>query len=84
MRLDAALCAVRPLAAYGVDLMSKVFRFLIGRLGEASTWKGIFLILTATGISVNPDMQAAILSLGLSVVGAIGVATPDPETPQPE
>lgn len=62
-------------------LMSKVFRFLVDRLGEPSSWKGIFLILTAAGVTLRPEMQAAIVSLGLAATGLIGVAAPDPATP---
>jgi hypothetical protein len=60
-------CVVKP-----------VFKFIVARLGEISTWKGAFLILTAGGAAIHPDLQNAIITIGLAVVGALGVATPDP------
>jgi hypothetical protein len=61
----------------------KPLRFILARLSEASTWKGIFLILTAAGVAVRPEMQNAIVSLGLALTGLIGVAAPDPAATAP-
>lgn len=43
--------------------------------GEASTWRGIILIITALGINFSPEEQNAIISVGLSITGLIGVFT---------
>lgn len=56
-------------------------KFVVARLGEISTWKGIFLIVTACGASIHPELRDAIITVGLSLVGALGVATPDPLPP---
>lgn len=40
---------------------------------EVSTWRGIVMILTAAGIQLDPDQQAAIISLGLAVAGVLGL-----------
>lgn len=58
--------------------MKTAYRFVLARLGEISTWKGAFLLLTAAGVTLAPEMQNAIVTIGLAVVGALGVATPDP------
>ena len=42
-------------------------------LGEASTWRGIIFILTAVGVQLDPDQQAAIISAGLAMSGLLGV-----------
>ena len=42
-------------------------------LGESSTWRGIIFILTAVGVQLDPDQQAAIISAGLAFSGLIGV-----------
>lgn len=42
-----------------------------------STWKGLFALLTAAGVSFSPDHQQAILSAGLAVIGAIQVFVDD-------
>jgi len=53
-------------------------KFLVARLSEASTYKGIFLILTATGVVLRPELQAAIMAAGLALTGLLGVIAPDP------
>lgn len=50
-------------------------QYLIARLSEASTWRGIVLILTALGVSLSPEQAEAIVTVGLAVAGAAGVAT---------
>lgn len=50
-------------------------QYLIARLSEASTWRGIVLLLTALGVSLSPEQAEAIVTVGLAVAGAAGVAT---------
>ncbi len=47
--------------------------WIIARLSENSTWRGIILIATALGATLNPDQQAAIVAAGLALVGLINV-----------
>lgn len=48
------------------------------RLHEASTWRGIMLILTATtGLTLSTTEQQLITNLGLELVGILGVVTKD-------
>jgi hypothetical protein len=42
-------------------------------LGEASTWRGLVLIVTALGIRLDPDQIDAIVAAGLALHGLIGV-----------
>lgn len=51
--------------------------YLLDRLGEASTWRGIFAALTGVGIAISPDQAAAYTALGLAIIGVIGVLTKD-------
>ena len=51
--------------------------YMIERMKEPSTWRGIVLLLTAIGVPVAPAMADAIVSVGLAVAGLIGVAAPD-------
>lgn len=51
--------------------------YFLARVKEPSSWRGLFLILTAIGVPVAPEMAEAIITVGLGVVGAIGVAAPD-------
>jgi hypothetical protein len=61
--------------------MKTAYRFILARLSEVSTWKGLALIMTAGGVTAHPELQQAIITLGLALVGALGVATPDPAQP---
>jgi hypothetical protein len=59
-------------------------KFIAGRLSEASTFKGIFLLLTAAGVTLRPELQVAITAAGLALTGLIGVVFPDPVAPAAE
>lgn len=52
-------------------------QYIVDRMKEASTWRGIILLLTAVGVPIAPELQTAIISAGLALAGLIGVATPD-------
>lgn len=51
--------------------------YLLERLGEASTWRGIVALLTAAGIVFDPEQIEGIVATGLAVVGLIGAFTGD-------
>lgn len=53
--------------------------FLLARLNEPSTWRGVLALLTSLGIALNPEQQAAIITAGLGLIGAVGVFTADPK-----
>jgi hypothetical protein len=46
---------------------------LIEMLGESSTWRGLFSILTGFGVVIKPDMAEAIIAVGLAAIGLINV-----------
>ena len=46
-------------------------------LTEPSTWRGLVWLLTAAGLAVSPDQQAAIAAAGMAIAGAIGAFFPD-------
>ncbi len=50
---------------------------VIHRLQEPSTWRGIVMMLSATGVSVNPEMMESIIVLGMGLSGMIGFFTAD-------
>ena len=52
-------------------------QYILDRLTEASTWRGIILMATAVGINISPDMQTAIVSAGLAAAGLVGIITKD-------
>lgn len=54
-----------------------MFKYVYSRLSEASTWRGLTALVTATGIALSPEQAAAITALGLAVIGAVGTFFPD-------
>jgi hypothetical protein len=66
--------------------MNKVIEYLLNRLGESSTWRGIVLLLTALGVTLNPEQVASITGVGLGIVGLINVfrkSAGSPDAPKP-
>lgn len=59
----------------------KVFDYILNRLNENSTWRGIVLLLTALGVTLSPDQTDKIVAAGLGVVGAINVFRKSPASP---
>ena len=47
--------------------------YILARLAEQSTWRGLILLLTGFGIELEPALQGHIIAGGLSIVGIINV-----------
>lgn len=56
--------------------------YLIARAQEASTWRGVILLLAGCGVRVRPDLAEIIVSVGLIAAGAVGAAFPDRKKPK--
>ena len=52
-------------------------QYLVERMKEPSTWRGIILLLTAAGVPIAPELQTVIISTGLGLAGLVGAITPD-------
>lgn len=51
--------------------------YVLERLKEPSTWRGIVLLLTAAGVPMAPGVADLVIAVGLAVAGMIGTVTPD-------
>lgn len=51
--------------------------YLIARLQEPSTWRGLVLIATAVGAHLSETQVSSIIEVGLLVAGFLGAALPD-------
>jgi hypothetical protein len=47
--------------------------WMLDRLSENSTWRGAIALLTAAGVTLQPDMANAIVAAGLGLIGLINV-----------
>lgn len=52
-------------------------QYILARLHEASTWRGVTAGLTAVGIVLSPEQRDAIIVAGLAIMGVIGAFFPD-------
>jgi len=50
--------------------------YVLARLKEASTWRGVVYMLTALGVTISPAAAEAIIAAGMAIAGAIGVFLP--------
>jgi hypothetical protein len=55
--------------------------WIINRLKEPSTWRGIFAMLAAAGIAISPDLQGHITTAGLALIGLINFIKKDAASP---
>lgn len=63
-------------------MKEEIINFLLERLKEPSTWRGIIWLITAFGFALDPDQREAIVTTGMSLVGLIGVFTSEYKKPQ--
>lgn len=49
--------------------------YLLDRLREPSTWRGIVMLLTGLGVGISPELAESIIAVGVSLAGVIGVVT---------
>ena len=53
--------------------MSKVVDYIIEKLKEPSTWRGIVWLATAFGFAFDPEQKEAIAAFGMTLAGLISV-----------
>jgi hypothetical protein len=54
-----------------------LFKFLLNRLKEASTYRGLTLLCTALGVALSPAQGEAIVAAGIALAGVLGAFLPD-------
>lgn len=57
---------------------------LLDRLAEASTWRGIILVLSALGLTIQPEYHEHIIALALAAVGIINILRREKKIPKAE
>lgn len=55
----------------------KFLQYMLKRLSEASTWRGIVALLTVAGVSLSAEQGQQIIATGLAVIGLIQTFLPD-------
>lgn len=57
--------------------MKPVLKFIVARLSEASTVRGLLMLLTAAGVALRPESIDAIVTFGVGLSGLLGIVLPD-------
>ena len=53
--------------------MAIIFKWIIERLSEASTWQGITVVASAVGVRIEPELAFQIGTTGASIFGLINM-----------
>lgn len=56
-------------------MFDTIFKYMLDRMKERSTWGGMTFLLAAVGIHLNPDNVGAIMEGAASIMGTIYVMT---------
>lgn len=56
-------------------------KYILDRLSEPSTWRGVISVITALGIKLRPDLMEAIMTAGLGAMGVINVFRKEKDAP---
>ena len=54
-----------------------MFKYILNRLTERSTWLGVIALATACGAAIEAAIAEQIIAAGMAVAGLIGVVTKD-------
>lgn len=57
--------------------MSAVLDYILERLKEPNSWRGLVWIITAAGFVLEPEQREAIVTAGMTLAGILGVITKD-------
>jgi hypothetical protein len=57
--------------------MNTIITYLIARGRERSTWLGLIGLLASVGVSLQPQLQEAIISIGIGAASLIAMLTAD-------
>lgn len=52
-------------------------KYILDRLKEPSSWRGLVMFATAFGVSVNPELMDSIIAAGTGLAGVIGFVFKD-------
>lgn len=50
-----------------------MINYILDRLNETSTWRGIVGVLTGLGVKVRPDLAESIIAAGIALIGVVNI-----------
>jgi len=51
--------------------------WIVNRLKEPSTWRGLVWLLTVAGITLTPEQTTIVVTAGMTLAGLLGVFLPE-------
>lgn len=68
--------------------LSGLLQYIMNRLKEPSTWRGLIALATAAGLALSPEQKETIIGLGVTAISAILIFKKDANSvdakPKPE
>lgn len=65
--------------------LERVLKYFAQQGRQASTWRGVILVVTSlTGAHLPPDKAVAIMLVGMAFAGLVGAIVPDAAPKKPE
>lgn len=61
-----------------------MFKYILKRLTERSTWLGVLALATACGATLEQALAEQIIAAGMAVAGLIGIVTKDQQNKKEE
>jgi hypothetical protein len=55
------------------EKLKQALSFILDKLSENSTWRGIILTLTGLGVGIEPENGLKIMAAGVGIVGVINI-----------
>lgn len=54
-----------------------MFKYLVDRASERSTWLGVIAFASSVGVSVNPEIAGHVATIGVAAAGVVSALTKD-------
>lgn len=61
-----------------------IMGYILERLKEASTWRGIIALISITGVALKPEQADAFIATGIALAGLINVFRKEDKKPVSE
>ncbi|BBP48434.1 hypothetical protein AKMU_11800 [Akkermansia muciniphila] len=66
-----------PQRDFSIPTDHHMFKYILNRLTERSTWLGLLALATACGATIEQALADQIIAAGMAVAGLIGIVTKD-------
>ena len=62
---------IKTIKSIKYNIMTTTLNYILARLNESSTWRGLILVASSVGITFDPSQSTAIIAAGLGLIGLI-------------